>query len=708
MKTTNLYAILFSIALIAGIGHTKAQTLIFNPSDDATVFQNGPNSNSGESSNMTIRNQFGGTDPYFWGRNGLVNFDISSIPANAEILSAKLNLYYHYYWDNNPAGRPLNCYRLTQPWEEMTVTWNNQPASLPQPTATAVVPNTQGKWMTWDVTADVQDIVGNPDVVNHGWKIMDEQYWGWVNIPITYFYTKENDSLIPFLEIEMAPIIPEWEVIGGAEYNMTLLAKITFDRVSFTAGGDNMAAAFGPGGECDCRALGVGQDGLWNFTIVSNATGQEVISFKIYDEATAAVYECNETILFESDAIVGTPDDPFLLTVTTYDYQLINLTENWNWISFNIHPDDTSVESVFGILDDDIHQVKNQTQSLTWYGAPYGWIGDLHHVADGEGYVVRMHNSVDEFEVTGEFVDPGLPIPLHAGWNWIGYLPQQPLAVEDAMAGIQSSAMQIKSQSQSATWFEATGWIGDLEVMEPGKGYKLNMIADGELIYPLAENAVSPEPNQTNHHLISKHGLKIFTGAKMNMVVIAKTACNRDDLLIVVENEAGSCLSVGYPVIFGGQNLWYFTIVENNRQEKLIFKALDASPEQTIIYNETLEFADNATIGMLQKPFKLTLPNPADDNQEEITWFDLSQNYPNPFTKSTQIDYRLPEASFVNLTLYDIAGRKVMVILNGQKPEGRHTLTLEKGLLHPGIYFYRIEAAVDMGVYVRTKRMVIR
>ncbi len=709
MKTKTIYATLLAFALLTGLGNANAQTVIINPSDDATIFQNGPNSNSGESANMTIRNQFGGTNPYYWGRDGLVNFDINTLPANAEILSAKLNLYYHYYWDNNPAGRPLNCYRIAEPWEEMTVTWNTQPAYFPQPTATAIVPNTQGKWMTWDVTADVQDIVSNPDAVNYGWKITDEQYWGWADIPITYFYTKENDSLIPYLEIELAiPPTPGWEVIGGAEHNMTLLAEITFDRDPFVAGGDNMAAAFGPGGEDDCRALGAGQDGLWTFTIVSNTDSQEVISFKIYDEATATVYECNETILFESDAIIGTPEEPFLLTVTTYDFQLINFTENWNWISFNIHPDDTSVESVFGVLDDDIHQVKNQTQSLTWYGAPNGWIGDLLHITDGEGYIVRMHSSVDEFEIAGEFVDPGLAIPLNAGWNWIGYLPQQPLAVEDALAGIQSNAIQIKGQSQSATWFEATGWIGDLEVMEPGKSYKLNMIAADELVYPTGEIAAVPKTEQTSLHPKNTQLVKQLTETKMNMVVIAETLCNSDDLLMVVENEAGSCLSIGHPVAFEGRNLWYFTIVENNLLEKLKFKALDESPEKTITYSETLQFADNATIGTVQQPFKLTLPNHGSDSPEDIAGFDLLQNYPNPFAKSTQISYLLPEPSMVKLTLYDITGRKVMVMINEQQPEGRHTHTLEKGLLLPGIYFYRLEAAIDMGVYVRTKRMVIR
>ncbi|MFZ2324642.1 MAG: YCF48-related protein [Ignavibacteriaceae bacterium] len=70
--------------------------------------------------------------------------------------------------------------------------------------------------------------------------------------------------------------------------------------------------------------------------------------------------------------------------------------------------------------------------------------------------------------------------------------------------------------------------------------------------------------------------------------------------------------------------------------------------------------------------------------------FLLSQNYPNPFNPETNIDYRIPEETLVNITLYDITGRKINELVNEKKQPGYYTLKLKGGALSSGIYFYRL------------------
>jgi hypothetical protein len=150
---------------------------------------------------MVVENRYGhpshGDD---FEQDALVRFDVSSIPAGTEIESATLCLYYYHWHDNNPAGRVLTCYRITDDWEEETVTWNTQPTCAAQPTSAATVPAGYD-WMTWDVTVDVQAFI-NEEEPEYGWKIMDEEPWNWYNIPWTYFHTKEYGSYIPHLEVE--------------------------------------------------------------------------------------------------------------------------------------------------------------------------------------------------------------------------------------------------------------------------------------------------------------------------------------------------------------------------------------------------------------------------------------------------------------------------------------------------------------------------
>ena len=80
------------------------------------------------------------------------------------------------------------------------VNWDTSPGYEPTVSASAIVPSAPGEWMSWDVTTDVQKFV-NGEKTNFGWMIMDETPWENSDIPIPYFYSKENGVLIPYLEI---------------------------------------------------------------------------------------------------------------------------------------------------------------------------------------------------------------------------------------------------------------------------------------------------------------------------------------------------------------------------------------------------------------------------------------------------------------------------------------------------------------------------
>jgi hypothetical protein len=151
---------------------------------------------------MNTRNRYGSPyHPYYWEHDVLVDFDLSSISPDAVVLSATLYLYYYEYGDNNPAGRSLTLYRVTSDWAEGTVTWNTRPSIAPVPTSASIVPSYY-TWMEWDVTSDVQLFVAH-QVDNFGWQIMDEEKWGWFDIPITKFHTKEYGDYLPYLEVEL-------------------------------------------------------------------------------------------------------------------------------------------------------------------------------------------------------------------------------------------------------------------------------------------------------------------------------------------------------------------------------------------------------------------------------------------------------------------------------------------------------------------------
>jgi hypothetical protein len=81
-----------------------------------------------------------------------------------------------------------------------------------------------------------------------------------------------------------------------------------------------------------------------------------------------------------------------------------------------------------------------------------------------------------------------------------------------------------------------------------------------------------------------------------------------------------------------------------------------------------------------------------DEADRIVHSFGLIQNYPNPFNPSTTISYSLAEASDVKLTVYDMAGRRVAILIDEPQQAGRHSVQFDASNLASGIYFYRIEA----------------
>lgn len=86
----------------------------------------------------------------------------------------------------------------------------------------------------------------------------------------------------------------------------------------------------------------------------------------------------------------------------------------------------------------------------------------------------------------------------------------------------------------------------------------------------------------------------------------------------------------------------------------------------------------------------------ADESDPEIpVGFALDQNYPNPFNPTTTITYHLPQTAHVKLTLFDVLGREITTLVDGQMPAGSYSIdwdgTDNAGQSVPsGVYLYRL------------------
>jgi photosystem II stability/assembly factor-like uncharacterized protein len=86
-----------------------------------------------------------------------------------------------------------------------------------------------------------------------------------------------------------------------------------------------------------------------------------------------------------------------------------------------------------------------------------------------------------------------------------------------------------------------------------------------------------------------------------------------------------------------------------------------------------------------------------------VQGYRLSQNYPNPFNPTTNIEFSVARASNVELKVYDLLGREIATLVNGQHNPGTYSVVFDARHLSSGVYYYTMRA----GDFVNTKSLVL-
>ncbi|MBV6422036.1 MAG: hypothetical protein DAHOPDDO_03324 [Ignavibacteriaceae bacterium] len=86
---------------------------------------------------------------------------------------------------------------------------------------------------------------------------------------------------------------------------------------------------------------------------------------------------------------------------------------------------------------------------------------------------------------------------------------------------------------------------------------------------------------------------------------------------------------------------------------------------------------------------------------EVPTDYALEQNFPNPFNPSTTIKFSIPEAGMVKLTIFDLLGQEVKILVDEPRQAGSYTELFNASGLNSGVYFYELR----VNELILTKKM---
>ena len=156
--------------------------------------------------------------------------------------------------------------------------------------------------------------------------------------------------------------------------------------------------------------------------------------------------------------------------------------------------------------------------------------------------------------------------------------------------------------------------------------------------------------------------------------------------------SSGNPNSVNYRIVADGPNFGETSPVVSADNSSIIFSWQDnRRSEGWDIYAKIVSWNWNGVTTVI------------DEENINSKDFSLSQNYPNPFNPSTTIRWQMPETGLVTLKIYDVLGREVTTLINGELTAGEHKTIFDSKNFSSGIYFYQIKT----GKFTQTKKMVL-
>lgn len=163
-------------------------------------------------------------------------------------------------------------------------------------------------------------------------------------------------------------------------------------------------------------------------------------------------------------------------------------------------------------------------------------------------------------------------------------------------------------------------------------------------------------------------------------------------------NAANIFWQVGTAASFGTTTVMHGTIMAGTQVTMATLGTLNGRA-LALTANVTLQ---QNVVNRPGPPTGTSIDRNDDQGVETIT---LSQNYPNPFNPTTVVGFQLSVAGATNITVYDLLGREVAVLVDGPMSAGAHSVSFDASGLTSGMYLYRM---VSNGEAISRRMMLIK
>jgi hypothetical protein len=510
-----------------------------------------------------------------------------------------------------------------------------------------------------------------------------------------------GDENIPIgVRVVCAP--PDWNLNAGIHpVTMNMVVALNIEGVLSTDEEDLVAAYINDElrGRANIRYYPAVNKYLAHLTIYGeSAEVNSPINLQIWDASACLRYgTVVETFTFQPDNVVGTPVNPQVLHTNSLVLRDIPLSLGWNWISFNLQFPDPAINPALASLKHPANDLVKGQAGFSTYGG--SWLGSLTTLENTTMYQFRA-DQPDTIKMTGLTIDPtSVNIPLSNGWNWIGYLPNYPLSVNNALASLSpASGDLIKGQYGFAQFIPPHGWIGNLNYLVPPQGYQIKLTGTGTLTYPPkslvgSEQVAARGETETgtaywNVDPTQFENSMTLVGMYANDEQNATTAAHEIGAFAGAELRGAAKALYVEPL---DRYVFFLTVFSNGSGEQLRFKLHDSETGQVRDLVETMFFAPQQHQGSVEAPVPFTVQTTSAAAAHRAINPFLFEVQPNPFADGTLIRFKFMRDQEVQFTVTDLQGRELQRFRK-HAHSGWNAFDWQPDLA-PGVYFVRLQTA---------------
>jgi len=393
-------------------------------------------------------------------------------------------------------------------------------------------------------------------------------------------------------------------------------------------------------------------------------------------------------LIFTHDGIDGETIIPITLSVVegpVHTQKTLELDMGWNLVSVYLQPDEEDVTAL-------TRELANAGQLLMMkdgFGHFYHVRRDFNNIPGwdvAQGYWIKMRHS-GELILEGVTVVFDEPIDLVEGWQIISYYPRIQLDAAVALSGLGDRLLMVKDCTGN---FYIPEWdFSNMSIMRAGQGYQVNVSEAIELVYRLqagGDDLVMGVRNRQGELPVHSN-----TGNNMSLLLIDNRQFSIDNcqLKIKIDVYANREL-VGSGVLENG--VCGIAVWGDDPTTTEIDGAVEGEFLELRLLDEkglhSVQFKTLAGDGVYQTDgfWAVELKNISEIPDK----FGLTVAYPNPFNSTTTIEYAVDEAEEVRLSFYDLSGREVVVLFQGERKPGAYHAAWNAVDIPSGVYLCKL------------------